>query len=72
MADSDRLRKLIKLTDNESDEGNWRITLDYDNYQDGARVLNGDGVVIAECYDIDKSPDEQFIAAIDLAIASNE
>lgn len=44
---------LLKLSSHESPKlGNFRVSLDYDNYQDGARVLNGDGDTIAECYDI--------------------
>jgi hypothetical protein len=47
------LRKLlvgfVQLTNREAKDGG--VTLDYDNYHDGARVRDGDGKVIAECYD---------------------
>jgi chromosome segregation ATPase len=62
------LNGLLNLTDNESSEGYWRVTLDYDNYHDGARVLNGDGIIIGACYDQDKETNEQFQEAIDMAI----
>lgn len=49
------LRKLltgfVQLTDNEAKDGGWRVTLEYDNHQDGALVRDGDGNIIAECYD---------------------
>lgn len=45
------LKKLIALGDDESNTGLFRVSLDYDNYHDGARVLNGNGEVIGECYD---------------------
>ena len=62
------LNGLLNLTDNESSEGYWRVTLDYGNYHDGARVLDGDGNVIGRCYDQEKEPNEQFLEAIDMAI----
>lgn len=51
---AESLRKLlvgfVRLTNNEGKDG-LRVTLDYDNYHDGARVIDADGKVIAECYD---------------------
>lgn len=44
------LTGFVRLTNNEGKAG-WRVTLDYDNYHDGARVIDADGKVIAECYD---------------------
>lgn len=69
------IKKLIELTEDESPRrGNWRVTLDYDNYHDGARVLDGDGKVIAECYDSPpnlqppESAEWQFLKAIQRAV----
>lgn len=65
---------LINLGDTESKSGLFRISLDYDNCHDGARILNGDGEVIAECYDNpppqiseEKTVEWQFIQAIQRA-----
>lgn len=44
------LTGFVRLTNNEGKDG-WRVTLEYDNYHDGARVIDADGKVIAECYD---------------------
>jgi hypothetical protein len=52
--DKERLEGLLNLTNNEGVAG-WRVTLSYDNYQDGALVINANGKVISECYDIDLS-----------------
>jgi hypothetical protein len=69
---------LIALGDRESSNGKFRVTLDYDNYQDGARVLDGDGNVMGECYDMFlPTPDDengtvrQFTTAIHRAIQAN-
>lgn len=51
----DLLGGLISLV-RESASGHWRVSLDYDNYHDGARVLDGDGKVLANCYE--SPPDE--------------
>ena len=68
-----RMTGLLNLTDNESSEGTWRVTLDWENSQDTARVLDGDGNVIGECFDIDsEDPNDLFIRAIDIAIKQNE
>lgn len=48
---SSLLLGLIALGNREDGDGNWRVILDYDNYQDGARVLDGDGNVLGECYE---------------------
>lgn len=69
--DTKRLDWLMNQTANEGNHG-WCVTLDYNNYQDGARVLNADGEVIASCYDINKEPNDQFRSAIDAAIATNQ
>ena len=66
--ESELLHGLIQLTDQESKNGNWRVTLDYENCGDVARVLDGDGNVIGECGDLDKDPNEQFMSAIQQAI----
>jgi len=74
----DLLKKLISLTDSESPkQGKFRVTLDYDNTHDGARVLNGDGDVLAECYKLpNMEPPEcgewQFIQAIKTACSNAE
>jgi predicted RNase H-like nuclease (RuvC/YqgF family) len=59
---------LLNLTDIESSEGAWKVSLEYDNSGDRAMVLDGDGNIIGECFDIEKSPNEQFLEAIDMAI----
>lgn len=73
---------LCSLTDKESKKGKWRVTIDYDNYQDGGRVLDGDGKVLGECYE-DRGYSAEgegvngqligaIIAAIDAAMSANE
>ncbi len=61
----------------ESTGGDWRCSLDYDNYQDGARVMDGDGNVIGECYElwpeemgVDEGVAWQFSRAIERALHS--
>lgn len=70
---------LIRMTHNESSKGDWRVSLDYDNYHDGACVLDGDGNVIGECYELppeEMDPDQgvawQFARAIETAIQNSE
>lgn len=58
------------LTDIEGRDG-FRIVLDYDNYQDGARVLNADGAILGQCYRGNLSPDQQFVAAMRNAISAH-
>lgn len=64
------LYDLVRLSDKESKQGKFRVTLDYDNYQDGGRVLDGDEKVIGECYDDragnadEDGPNSQLISAI--------
>lgn len=70
VADKERLEFLFNLTDRENEEGSFRATLQYDNYQDGAWVVDGDGNVIGSCHDIDKEPNDQFRVAIDEARAA--
>lgn len=65
----------------ESASNGWRLVLEYDNYQDGARLLDGDGNLLGECYDSppglseenpmagEKIADWQFLQAIKKAIA---
>lgn len=62
---------LLQLTDREDSKGNWRVIIEYDNYQDGARILDGDGNILGECYDLDKKPNEKFLAAVIEAVAPN-
>lgn len=68
-------KDLIALGAPERD-GKFRVILDYDNYHDGARVLDGAGNVLAECYDtfsglLDEDPEAltqaQFARAIEKA-----
>lgn len=68
---------LLNLTDRESSNGSFRVTLDYDNKQDGARVLDGDGNILGSCYDLnpwggavmpEAVPNLQFLEAIREAI----
>lgn len=66
------LFSLFDLTNTESGNGTWKVTLEYDNYHDGARVLDGDGNLLAECYDLDKEPNEQFLSAVDMAAAKRK
>lgn len=61
------LEGLLNLTENESSEGAWKVTLEYDNSGDRAMVIDGDGNIIGECF-ADKEPNEQFLEAIDMAI----
>jgi hypothetical protein len=68
ITDTDRFDMLMKISNVESSEGFWRVTLDYDNYQDGARIADGDKKIISECYDIDLSPSDKFRAAINKLI----
>lgn len=64
-----QFRALAKLTDIEGKTG-FRLTLDYDNCHDGARVLNADDAILGQCYRGTLSPDEQFVAAIRSAISA--
>ena len=72
-----RINSLVRLTNIEDSKGRFRVILDYDNYQDGARVLDGDGNVLGECYDLfdeiedEDHPDMQFLVAIDRAIENH-
>lgn len=67
------LKELIALGDREDSQGRFRVTLDYDNYHDGARVLDGDGNVIGECYDHgEEGVERQFIEAITRAVKENQ
>jgi hypothetical protein len=70
------LRELTELI-RESKKGKWRVILDYDNYQDGARILDGDGTLHGECYelppedmDVDDGVAWQFSKALDQAKGS--
>jgi len=70
----DLLKGLILLGNNEDSRGKFQVTLDYDNYQDGARVLDGDGKVLGECYDDlggeeQEAVERQFVSAIQSAIS---
>ena len=66
----DLLKKLIALGDKESSSGKFRVILDYDNYHDGARILDGDGNILGECYALfpgmpeDEVVECQFLEAI--------
>jgi hypothetical protein len=62
--DSDRLSILIELGNTEGKMG-WYSALKYDNYQDGAQVINSDGAIIADCYDLSLTPEQQFRVALD-------
>ncbi len=63
--DKERLRFLIEATDHDGSTG-WQVILRYDNYQDGALIINGSEEIIGEFYG-EGAPYEQFIKAIDAA-----
>lgn len=73
LEDKARMDWLLNQTDKESKEGLWRIVLDYDNYQDGARLFDADMKLLSDCYDF-LEPNQMFRTAIDNAIKkeSNE
>jgi|GEM_PF-3476139 len=60
------LKRITRHTENEGVYG-WRVVFDYDNIHDGARILDGDGHSMAECYEKGE-PDDQFVRAIDSLI----
>lgn len=62
---NETLLKLTTQTKREDSNGRWRVILEWDNYHDGAQILDGDGNLLAECYDFDKTVDERLIAAIE-------
>jgi hypothetical protein len=63
--DGDRFRKLLQLTDSESRNGKFAVTLDYNGASNTAQILDGDGDTIKESsIDVD-SADDQFRDAID-------
>lgn len=71
------LHGLIELGGREDSEGRFRVTLEYDNYHDGAIVLDGDGNRLGECYghndaipddDNDSQVQWQYCEAITAAI----
>lgn len=70
-ADSRRLDTLLRIGNNEGHHG-WAVMLRYDNYQDGAQILDCDGKIMADCYDLDKTPEEQYRAALDQAAAGEK
>ncbi len=70
ISDSDRLNALIGALDVEAADGGWRVSLEYNNYQDVAYVRNGNGDIIAQCGDVDKDLDELFRTAIDSLIGN--
>lgn len=55
---------LMVIANMESETGEFKVTLDYDNYQDGARIFDGCGDKIGECYEVGMDPDQQFLRAI--------
>jgi hypothetical protein len=57
------IMSLIKLTETEGQTG-FNVKLMYDNYHDGAVIIDSNGQEVSSCYDIDKEPAEQFIEAI--------
>jgi hypothetical protein len=65
--DKERLETLLNMTDNEAEDGSFKVTLDYNNYQDGARIINGNGKIVADCYDVGLGPNDQFRKALDKA-----
>lgn len=69
---------LIELGDREDSKGNFRVTLDYENTSDVARVLDGDGNILGECgdlFDDEDDPQEtvrrQFLQAIGNALSNS-
>ena len=76
--DTEILNGLLNLFREENYSGDFRLILDYDNYQDGARIFDGDGNLLGECYTLFDDPPEasdaeysiglQFKAAIQQAM----
>ncbi len=64
---------LMELSNTEDDDGEFAVTLFYNNSQDGAHVKNSKGETISECYELSDSddtdpeqwPEEQFLRAIE-------
>jgi len=71
ITDTVLLNGLFKLTDKESSDGRFVVVLDYDNYQDGARVFDCDGRLLGSCYDVGKTVTHQFRSAIAQAIGGD-
>ena len=73
---------LLKLQNEENSEGKFKITLEYNNYHDGAVIINGDGENIGECFVFDifddwEDDDEYFpvaqhVIAIERALAAKK
>lgn len=64
MDDTARLAFLLSMI-REDSSGGFKITLDWDNYQDGFRVLNGDSCLIGSSYAVEGDTLEGLRAAID-------
>jgi len=65
LIESNRVLTILLESIKEDSKGRWRLILDYDNYHDGARILDGDENILAECYDINiEDSNEQFRIAI--------
>jgi len=58
ISETDRaiLAGLINLFREEDSQGRFRVVLQYDNYQDGAQILDGDEKLIGECYYLFDNP----------------
>jgi len=75
--DTKRLDWLLAQGNKEGHHG-WSVMLRYDNYQDGAQILDADGKVVADCYELlvegdgDANPIAQFRAAIDAAMVRDD
>lgn len=54
--DSQRLLALIAVTENEGNNGKFKVSLEYDNYQDGALIRDATGKLLASCYATNPSP----------------
>lgn len=66
---------LIAFGNKEDSQGRWRVTLDWDNYHDIARVLDGDGNILGECFEDQGGEEEEqvrrmFLKAIGNAITT--
>lgn len=73
------LRGLISLGQYEDENGEYKTTLEYDNYQDVAMVKDGNGKIIGECLALPEDCDDpeagvfdQFVKAIQQAIENTK
>jgi hypothetical protein len=60
-----RCTKLFEVAKERSAEGYCQTIIEHDVDHEGVIILNADGREISKCYDLEKTPIEQFIIAID-------